>query len=185
MGLVALQHVGSSWNRARIHVPCIGRQILNHCATREVPSLISWLTTLSLWQRSPVSFLSLNQMVSSLLHRQLQFLATPSLKLTSLCSFEISLSCFPSSNHYFSVAFRGISLALFFLPFLPQILIQPYILNSFLYDAGSHIYFSRHQPLGVPGIPGEFLPQVISFWYLSLGLLKSRVLVLLLCLLGS
>ena len=34
-GLVALQHVGSSQTGARTRVPCIGRQILNHCATRE------------------------------------------------------------------------------------------------------------------------------------------------------
>ena len=34
-GLVAPWHVGSSQTRARTHVPCIGRQILNHCATRE------------------------------------------------------------------------------------------------------------------------------------------------------
>ena len=33
--LVAPQHVGSSQTRARTHVPCTGRQILNHCATRE------------------------------------------------------------------------------------------------------------------------------------------------------
>ena len=31
--------MGSSWTRARTRVPCIGRRILNHCATREVPSL--------------------------------------------------------------------------------------------------------------------------------------------------
>ena len=37
-GFVALRHVGSSRTRARTHVPCIGRWILNHCATREVPS---------------------------------------------------------------------------------------------------------------------------------------------------
>ena len=36
VGLVALQHVGSSWTRARTRVPCVGRQILNHCATKEV-----------------------------------------------------------------------------------------------------------------------------------------------------
>ena len=36
-GPVAPQHVGSSQTRARTHVPCIGRQTLNHCATREVP----------------------------------------------------------------------------------------------------------------------------------------------------
>ena len=37
-GLVAPQHVGSSRTRARTHVPCLGRQILNHCAIREVPN---------------------------------------------------------------------------------------------------------------------------------------------------
>ena len=36
-GLVALRHVGSSQTRARTRVHCIGRQILNHCATREAP----------------------------------------------------------------------------------------------------------------------------------------------------
>ena len=40
MGLVAPQHMGSSWTRDQTHVPCVGRQILNHCATREVPLLI-------------------------------------------------------------------------------------------------------------------------------------------------
>ena len=34
-GLVAPRHVGSSQTRAETRVPCIGRQILNHCATRE------------------------------------------------------------------------------------------------------------------------------------------------------
>ena len=34
-GPVAPWHVGSSQTRARTCVPCIGRQILNHCATRE------------------------------------------------------------------------------------------------------------------------------------------------------
>ena len=36
MGLVALWHVGSSQTRVRTHVPCIGRRIPNHCATKEV-----------------------------------------------------------------------------------------------------------------------------------------------------
>ena len=31
----ALWHVGSSQTRARTRVPCIGRQTLNRCATRE------------------------------------------------------------------------------------------------------------------------------------------------------
>ena len=38
-GLVAPRHVGSSQTRARARVPCIGRQILNHCATREAWNL--------------------------------------------------------------------------------------------------------------------------------------------------
>ena len=39
-GLVAPWHVGSSQTRARTRVPCIGRQILNHCATREAQTSI-------------------------------------------------------------------------------------------------------------------------------------------------
>ena len=34
-GLAAPRHVGSSQTRARTRVPCIGRQTLHHCATRE------------------------------------------------------------------------------------------------------------------------------------------------------
>ena len=40
MGLVAPRHVGSSWTRARTHVPCIGRRILNQCATREAHRIL-------------------------------------------------------------------------------------------------------------------------------------------------
>ena len=36
-GPAALRHVGSSQTWARTRVPCIGRRILNHCATREAP----------------------------------------------------------------------------------------------------------------------------------------------------
>ena len=35
---VAPRHVGSSQTRAQTCAPCIGRQILNHCATRAAPS---------------------------------------------------------------------------------------------------------------------------------------------------
>ena len=38
-GLVAPQHVGSSQTRARTRVPCISRQTLNYCATREARGL--------------------------------------------------------------------------------------------------------------------------------------------------
>ena len=34
-GLVTPRHVGSSQTRARTRVPCIGRQTLNYCTTRE------------------------------------------------------------------------------------------------------------------------------------------------------
>ena len=37
MCFVAPRHVGSSRTRARTCVPCTGRRILNHCATREAP----------------------------------------------------------------------------------------------------------------------------------------------------
>ena len=40
-GLVAPRHVGSSGTRAQTHVPCIGRRILNHCTTRQVPAPLS------------------------------------------------------------------------------------------------------------------------------------------------
>ena len=39
-GPAAPRQVGSSQTRARICVPCIGRQIPNHCATREAPCMI-------------------------------------------------------------------------------------------------------------------------------------------------
>ena len=40
MEFVAPQHVESSQTRNRTCVPCTGGQILNHCATREVPELL-------------------------------------------------------------------------------------------------------------------------------------------------
>ena len=43
-GLVALRHVGSSPTRNQTSVPCIGRWILNHWTTREVPHLLFSLT---------------------------------------------------------------------------------------------------------------------------------------------
>ena len=38
MGLVTPRYVESSWSRDQTHAPCIGKQILNHWTTREVPS---------------------------------------------------------------------------------------------------------------------------------------------------
>ena len=45
-GPAAPWHVGSSQTRARTRVPCISRQILNHCTTREAP--ISFYSNVSL-----------------------------------------------------------------------------------------------------------------------------------------
>ena len=33
-----LRGVGFSWTRDRTRAPCVGRRILNHCATREAPA---------------------------------------------------------------------------------------------------------------------------------------------------
>ena len=49
---VAPRHVGSSQTRDRTRVPSIGRQILKHCVTREVPFLHSVLSLLPNKQRS-------------------------------------------------------------------------------------------------------------------------------------
>ena len=63
LGLVGFSSCGSRaqllrgmwdlpWTRARTHVPCIGRRILNHCATREVPGFLlkhGTLKALQLW----------------------------------------------------------------------------------------------------------------------------------------
>ena len=38
-GLAVLQYVGSPWNGDQTQVPFIGRQILNHWTTREVPAI--------------------------------------------------------------------------------------------------------------------------------------------------
>ena len=40
-GPAAPRHVGSSQTRARTRVPCIGRQTLNHCATREAQHIFT------------------------------------------------------------------------------------------------------------------------------------------------
>ena len=52
MGLVVPLHVGSSWTRARTCVCCIGRRILNHCATREGPLSFTSGTWLGGWCQS-------------------------------------------------------------------------------------------------------------------------------------
>ena len=94
MGLVTPRHVGSSRTRDRTCVPCIGRRILNHCTTREVPTLFlkkeknisyhwgyflksfiyyRWLPTTGICQYlSPWHFL--NQFYSTWIHPMKQFI---------------------------------------------------------------------------------------------------------------
>ena len=60
-GLVAPRHVGSSWTRARTRVPCIGRQILNYCATREVLPFSFHYHILNLACRNAVIVMTLDQ----------------------------------------------------------------------------------------------------------------------------
>ena len=50
------RHVGSSQTRARTPVPCIGRQILNHCATREAPHHFFFRVEQTKSQRNSVNY---------------------------------------------------------------------------------------------------------------------------------
>ena len=52
-GLVARWHVESSWTRAWTRVPCIGRQILNHCTSREAQDTSNFKCVI---HSSPTSF---------------------------------------------------------------------------------------------------------------------------------
>ena len=58
-GPVAPWHVGSSQTRARTRVPCIGRQTLNHCTTREAPKMVSFLMVLLIKRRKTDPSISL------------------------------------------------------------------------------------------------------------------------------
>lgn len=49
-GLVASQHVGSSWTRDWTCVACIGRQILNHWAAGEAQSSAFWRHVYICWR---------------------------------------------------------------------------------------------------------------------------------------
>ena len=56
-GPAAPRHVGSSQTRARTRVPCIGRQILNHCATREAQLSILYVVLHMCQSQSSTLFL--------------------------------------------------------------------------------------------------------------------------------
>ena len=77
VGFVAMQHVESSWSRDWTHVPCIIRQTLNHCATREFFPLTLNLASSLQWnysRQSPVTSISLNSVEYSFLLYSLFFI---------------------------------------------------------------------------------------------------------------
>ena len=78
-GIVALQHVESSRSRNQTGVRCIGRQILNHCTTREV--LLFYFTHTSLYLLVPYSYFAPPSSLSPLV-------------TTSLFSLSVSLFLF-------------------------------------------------------------------------------------------
>ena len=110
-GLVAPRHVGSSQTRARTRVPCIGRQILNHCATREAPG--SWI--LNHCATREVSLLlilnqSCQQFHTSLHHQFLiAFLPDPMILIlvpsSSSCSFRTNSWFFFSISELWLLTF--------------------------------------------------------------------------------
>ena len=91
-GLVAPQHVGSSRTRARTRVPSIGRRILNHCATREVPQYIIWLIIFYL-----LSSLILKQYLSEISYFDECLLVAVSY-IISTKNHMRSNKCLPNSN---------------------------------------------------------------------------------------
>ena len=81
----APRHVGSSQTRARTHVPCVGRQTLNHCATREALScLLSYCEPLN-W--SPGCQHSHLQVPSGLCQGDLSKLPISNMAFLSLVGF--------------------------------------------------------------------------------------------------
>ena len=106
-GLVALRHVGSSQTRARTRVPCIGRQILNHCATREAPFLV--LTAVPGRLKYCFGFFSLFWVLFSLL----RFLgkhtvSSPGSAIAVLCG--LTQGDAPAGPHLIAHIRRGLSL---------------------------------------------------------------------------
>ena len=91
MGLVAPRHVKSFWTRDQTHVPCTGRQILNHWTTREILDCAFDDESKKCWPNP-----SSSQVSPTILSEVLQFLALSLFsKLTFIYGWDKNLKyCF-------------------------------------------------------------------------------------------
>ena len=102
MGLVAPRHVGYSRTRDRTCVPCIGRRILNHCATREVPPLFLLISFLLLSPSFPFETPSMHRLFLLMIpHKSHRF--SSFFFLFSFCSSDWIISKYLCSS--FTISF--------------------------------------------------------------------------------
>ena len=91
-GLASLRHVGSS-HRSQIHIPCIGRKILIHGATREVSK---WTFLKYNYSESLLTSSSLIYIYLKVSSYQIIFLATDTLSGCCL----VTVLCLPLLRPY-------------------------------------------------------------------------------------
>ena len=94
-GLVAVRHVESSHTMDRTRVPCVGRRILLHCATREV-QMLSFKPTFSL-----SSFTFIKRLLSSSSLSAISVVSSAYLRLLIFLLAILILAC-----ESYNLAFR-------------------------------------------------------------------------------
>ena len=96
-GLVTPRHVGSSQTRAQTRVPCIGRQIPNHCATREaylvfcLNKLLKFLICLCLCFNSSLTLNSIDQKIHNFVRVKI-ILQRPDSNANNSCPLSVQIS---------------------------------------------------------------------------------------------
>ena len=125
-GLVAWQHVESSWARDWAHVPCIERQILHYCTTRDVQSRFVFMSlSVQLLQHNFLKSLSFLHLITCApLSRILWHVCVDLILGSSFCS----VACFWS-----------VGLSLYEYPISP--------LSSASHDYCSYTYITYHSLL--------------------------------------